>query len=123
MELSELLTALSHKQVYGRVDVDIAGLANDSRRARPGDLFVAIRGLDADGHDFIPDAIRQGAVAVVGEREASRLKFSKLGSTRGYYTECSRFMQTLAAYTQQASACKEALAPNGTFVSMHKVDY
>jgi NADPH:quinone reductase-like Zn-dependent oxidoreductase len=32
-------------------------------------------------------------------------------------------MQTLGAYTQQASACKEALAANGTFVSIHKVSY
>ena len=71
MKLSQLLTDLSHKEVRGRVDVDIDGLAQDSRQVRPGDLFVAIRGLDADGHDFIPDAIRQGAVAVVGERETS----------------------------------------------------
>jgi UDP-N-acetylmuramoyl-L-alanyl-D-glutamate--2,6-diaminopimelate ligase len=71
MKLSQLLTALSHKEVHGPVDVGIAGLAQDSRQVRPGDLFVAIRGLDADGHDFIPDAIRQGAVAVVGEREVS----------------------------------------------------
>jgi UDP-N-acetylmuramoyl-L-alanyl-D-glutamate--2,6-diaminopimelate ligase len=71
MELSKLLTDLSHKEVHGRVDVDIEGLAHDSRQVNPGDLFVAIKGLDADGHGFIPDAVRQGAVAVVGEREAS----------------------------------------------------
>ena len=71
MKLSNLLTALSHKQVHGRVDVEIKGLAHDSRQVRPGDLFVAVKGLDADGHDFIPDAIRRGAAAVVGEREAS----------------------------------------------------
>jgi UDP-N-acetylmuramyl tripeptide synthase len=50
------------------VEADIAGLAQDSRQVRPGDLFVAVKGLDADGHDFIPNAVRQGAVAVVGER-------------------------------------------------------
>ncbi len=76
MELSKLLTDLSHKEVRGRpvlslskgVDVDIGGLAQDSRQVRSGDLFVAVKGLDADGHEFIPDAIRRGAVAVVGER-------------------------------------------------------
>jgi UDP-N-acetylmuramoyl-L-alanyl-D-glutamate--2,6-diaminopimelate ligase len=71
MELSKLLIDLSRKEVHGHVDVDIARLAQDSRQVRPGDLFVAVKGLDADGHDFIPDAIRQGAVAVVGEREMS----------------------------------------------------
>ena len=62
---------LSHKEVRGHVDVDITGLAHDSRQVNPGDLFVAVKGLDADGHDYIPDAIRRGAVAVVGEREMS----------------------------------------------------
>ena len=71
MKLAKLLTALSDKEVHGYVDVDIYGLAQDSRQVRSGDLFVAVKGLDADGHDFIPDAIRQGAVAVVGEREMS----------------------------------------------------
>jgi UDP-N-acetylmuramoyl-L-alanyl-D-glutamate--2,6-diaminopimelate ligase len=78
MELSKLLTDLSHEEVRGRavlslskgVEVNIVGLAHDSRQVRPGDLFVAIKGLDADGHEFIADAIRRGAVAVVGEQEA-----------------------------------------------------
>ncbi|MBM4467142.1 MAG: UDP-N-acetylmuramoyl-L-alanyl-D-glutamate--2,6-diaminopimelate ligase [Chloroflexi bacterium] len=65
MELSKLLTDLSHKEIHGRVDVEIEGLAYDSRQVRPGDLFVAIKGLDADGHDFIPQALERGAVAVV----------------------------------------------------------
>lgn len=71
MKLSKLLTTLSDKEVHGYVDVDINGLAHDSRQVTPGDLFVAVKGLDADGHDFIPEAIRRGAVAVVGEEEAS----------------------------------------------------
>ncbi len=79
MKLSKLLTTLSDKEVHGYValslskgvDVDIDGLAQDSRQVTPGDLFVAIKGLDADGHDYIPSAIRRGAVAVVGEREAN----------------------------------------------------
>jgi len=71
MKLSKLLTTLSAKEVHGYVDVDIDRLAQDSRQVRPGDLFVAVKGLDADGHDFIPEAIRQGAVAVVGEGETS----------------------------------------------------
>jgi hypothetical protein len=67
MKLSKLLTTLSDKGVHGRVDVEIKGLVQDSRQVQAGDLFVAVKGLDADGHDFIPDAIRRGAVAVIGE--------------------------------------------------------
>jgi len=68
MQLSQLLSALAQKEVHGDPHVEIGGLAYDSRRVRPGDLFVAIKGLNADGHDYIPQAIERGAVAIVGER-------------------------------------------------------
>jgi UDP-N-acetylmuramoyl-L-alanyl-D-glutamate--2,6-diaminopimelate ligase len=45
----------------------IEGLAADSRAVRPGDLFVALRGTKADGGRFASDAVRSGAVAVMGE--------------------------------------------------------
>ena len=47
--------------------VRIEGLAYDSRRVRPGDLFFCIRGLKSDGRAFLPDAIRSGAAAAVLE--------------------------------------------------------
>lgn len=68
MQLSQLLTALPQKDVRGNLDVEITGLACDSRQVKPGDLFVAVKGLTVDGHDFIPQALARGAVAVVGER-------------------------------------------------------
>ncbi len=46
----------------------IAGVAIDSRLVKPGYVFIAIPGSTSDGHAFIADAIRRGAVAVVGER-------------------------------------------------------
>ena len=48
--------------------LEVSGVASDSRRVRPGDLFVARRGSAFDGHDFVADAVRAGAVAVVSER-------------------------------------------------------
>ena len=68
MQLSQLLTALAQKDVRGNPEVEITGLAYDSRQVKPGDLFVAIKGLTVDGHAFIPQALERGAVAVVGER-------------------------------------------------------
>ena len=52
---------------------EITGIAIDNRKVQPGDLFVAMRGGAADGHDFIADAIMRGAAAVVGEREITGL--------------------------------------------------
>ena len=52
------------------------GFAYDSRKVRPGEVFLAVRTARADGHDYIADAIRRGAVGVIGDRlgdEAARL--------------------------------------------------
>jgi UDP-N-acetylmuramoyl-L-alanyl-D-glutamate--2,6-diaminopimelate ligase len=45
--------------------LEIARVTADSRRVRPGDLFVAVPGIFVDGRDFIPEAVRNGAVAVL----------------------------------------------------------
>ncbi|HET9469231.1 MAG TPA: Mur ligase domain-containing protein, partial [Vicinamibacterales bacterium] len=50
--------------------VDVRGVAYDSRQVRPGDVFVALKGLKAAGADFAADAIRRGAVGVVADRPA-----------------------------------------------------
>jgi UDP-N-acetylmuramoyl-L-alanyl-D-glutamate--2,6-diaminopimelate ligase len=54
-------------------NVQITGIAMDNRQTKPGDLFVAMKGGSADGHDFIPDAIKRGAAGVVGDRPISGL--------------------------------------------------
>ncbi len=48
--------------------IDLAGVEHDSRRVRPGDLFVAWAGAQADGHDHVRAAVDAGAVAAVVER-------------------------------------------------------
>ena len=45
--------------------LEIARVTSDSRKVRPGDLFVAVPGVFVDGRDFIPDAVRNGAAAVL----------------------------------------------------------
>ncbi len=51
-------------------DVEVCGIAHDSRRVRGGDLFVAIRGQVFDGRKFAADAVRRGAVAVLADAPA-----------------------------------------------------
>lgn len=50
-------------------DATITGVACDSRKVQPGDLFVVLSGPPSDAHRFIPDAIRRGAAAVVGSEQ------------------------------------------------------
>jgi UDP-N-acetylmuramoyl-L-alanyl-D-glutamate--2,6-diaminopimelate ligase len=45
----------------------VAGITQDTRHLQPGDLFVAVPGLEHDGREFVPQAISRGAVAVVAE--------------------------------------------------------
>jgi len=54
------------KKWFGKVG--IKGVEADSRKVRKGDVFVAYKGVEVDGHDYINKAIKNGAVAVVGEK-------------------------------------------------------
>ena len=56
------------------MDVEIRGIARDFRQVQLGGIFVAIKGLNVGGHDYIPEATACGAVAVVVERELRGLK-------------------------------------------------
>jgi UDP-N-acetylmuramoyl-L-alanyl-D-glutamate--2,6-diaminopimelate ligase len=74
VRLTDLLKALPKWRVIGNPDVDVTGLAFDSRQVRPGTLFVAYRGVNVDGHGFVGTALKNGAVAVVGERDVSEVR-------------------------------------------------
>ena len=57
---------------------DIAHVTQDSREVKPGDFFVACRGEEVDGHDFIPEALKRGAAGVLEEEELFDLAKRKL---------------------------------------------
>jgi UDP-N-acetylmuramoyl-L-alanyl-D-glutamate--2,6-diaminopimelate ligase len=79
MTLSKILDGVPvikmFQTMYGKMvvthDVEVAAIQYDSRKVRQGDLFVAMRGLAADGHAFIPQAIAGGARVVVLEDDAA----------------------------------------------------
>jgi len=54
-------------------EIEITSITSDSRTVEPGALFVAIRGVSVDGHDYIRDAAARGAAAVIGEEENSEI--------------------------------------------------
>lgn len=67
MNLAVLSRGVPDARVEGDGGVEIEGIAYDSRRVRPGDLFVAVEGLHSDGHVFVQDAVAKGAAAVAVE--------------------------------------------------------
>ena len=70
MRLRDLVHRLDGARTVGDADeVEVRGLRSDSREVAPGDVFVAVRGLRADGHAFVEAAVARGAAAVVVERE------------------------------------------------------
>ena len=73
MTLKMLIKDMEIKEMTGSADVDVIGVAYDSRKVKRGDIFIAVKGEKVDGHSFINDAVKKGAVAVVYEKsEVSR---------------------------------------------------
>ncbi len=68
MRFDQLLKGMACRRIGPAGNPLIRGVCYDSRRVRPGDLFVALTGRKADGHDFIPQVAAAGAVAVLAER-------------------------------------------------------
>jgi len=66
--LSELAASIDVDRNPSWSGIYVTGVIEDSRLVEPGDLFVALRGVEEDGHDYIDQAIERGAVAVVVER-------------------------------------------------------
>ncbi len=72
--LREIVYKVSIEVVKGSTDIAINTIHFDSRKIGSNDLFIAIRGTQSDGHDFIEKAIQQGAVAVVCDTFPSEIK-------------------------------------------------
>ncbi len=65
MTLSEIASYAGSELCYGKGDQPVSCIVTDSRKIVPGCLFVAIRGEKFDGHNFVSQAVEQGAVAAV----------------------------------------------------------
>jgi UDP-N-acetylmuramoyl-L-alanyl-D-glutamate--2,6-diaminopimelate ligase len=68
MDIEHLIAALAPTEVVGRAAVEIQDLAYDAAAARSGSLYFCVPGTRADGHDFAPEAVANGAVALVVQR-------------------------------------------------------
>ena len=72
MELKNILSTLEGLKVKGDLNIDISNIDSDSRNIKENGLFVAIKGFDVDGHNYIKEAIKRGAVAVIASIDADK---------------------------------------------------
>jgi UDP-N-acetylmuramoyl-L-alanyl-D-glutamate--2,6-diaminopimelate ligase len=70
-KLSDILYKVATTALAGNTNIDINDVQIDSRKVQKGSLFVAVKGVAVDGHQFIDKAVEQGAVAVVCEEMPS----------------------------------------------------
>lgn len=101
MNLKKILEGNEIKKIHGNISIEITGIAYDSRKVEKGNVFVCIEGYKTDGHEYINDALKRGASALIVEKpiellsiqttiiqvENSRKVLSKLSSN--YYNSPS----------------------------------
>ena len=77
MKLNKLLLGLDNLKAKGSLDIEIEGIDSNSKNIKDGYMFVAIKGFNVDGHDYINNAIEAGAKAIMVQ-EGCDLKKIKL---------------------------------------------
>ena len=110
MKLKKLISALKDYQIFNSInyeDLEVTGISFDSRKVKQGDIFVAIKGENFDGHKFIRYAAENGAIAVVCEnlKHISNFKipFLIVGNSRevlailsaAFYSQPARKMRVI----------------------------
>ena len=68
--LKELFKNIDYKLIKGNNDIDINNLCYDSRKVKSGDLFIALTGLNTDGHNYIEEAVKNGAKAILISKDS-----------------------------------------------------
>ncbi len=69
MQLKEILSGIEGLKAKGDLELDILKVESDSRNVENGTLFIAIRGFETDGHNYIQSAIENGASAIMVQQD------------------------------------------------------
>lgn len=78
MLLQDVLYKVAIRSVAGNTSVEVNDIQIDSRKIKPGAVFIAVKGVAADGHQFIEKAIENGAVVIVYEESGLPTPDSRL---------------------------------------------
>lgn len=111
MLLQELLDRIPGIALNGDSRVEVRGISYDSRKAKTGDLFVALKGEKTDGALFVAEAVARGAVALASDHDFTprpELPVLKVADARRFLAEASR------ALFQDPAARLQLVAITGT---------
>ena len=71
MKLKDILKDSEFEMLKGSLDIEISGIEQDSRKIKDGNIFIAIEGFTVDGHNYIEEAIANGANCIIVEKNAN----------------------------------------------------
>lgn len=97
MELKKILSGINNIKVRGNLEIDIKKVESNSKKITEGSLFVAIKGFDFDGHEFVNEAIKNGAVAVMLDISADLKNIKVPSSVTVILSEDTRYGLAIAS--------------------------
>lgn len=90
MELKKILNGLENLKAKGNLDINIENIECDSRKVTKNTLFIAIEGYDVDGHEYVEDAITNGASAIIVENLEKLKKVKSINTVTVIVADNSR---------------------------------
>jgi len=98
MKFHELIDGLNLVNPHGNMDAEISDIDCDSREIKPGWGFIALKGEVSDGHDFVQQAIANGASAIFSERKLTGVN---VGASATFNPDCDQSPRELMALLAQ----------------------
>lgn len=74
MKLRDLLKDIEIVEIDGSLDVEVADITTDSRKVKDNSLFIALTGVQVDGHTYVPSALQEGAKVIVYQNDIDKSK-------------------------------------------------
>jgi len=121
MQLAELARLFAVSTIIGDPHAEITGIQYDSRKVKPGDLFVCVRGLVQDGHRYAEQAVRAGASALVVEDQLPLdVPMLKVRDSRAALAQIAAYYY---GYPSQKMKVIGVTGTNGKTTSVHLMDH
>lgn len=104
LKISEILKATKGEVLNNFSDFPITGISIDSRKIKAGEIFIAIKGNNFDGHNFIREAITKGAKAIIFDNPSKIINSSNISLIRVNNTRIA--LGEIAKYYRSLFKCK-----------------